>query len=303
MLIQCARRSGKPCAVFTHSKNSSAGIAASFSVRLFGLMAKSLLKLGHHRFVELELADELTFSRFLSGGNSLLASKWDRSKESFKLRPASGIALPPERAGLTLHPRHRGDSLGVESVGTTSGNVGNALFHPRCARAVLSSPRGNLKVRSSQDRFQQTLHAQAFRFQITHGGLQRVVSHRGLEDQGSISIYRPVNVEKELSVIAMPQRKHLFVGGLVAMGFDATGKYLLTVSHSGRGVFSADSWERVARDATLAYPSDGKAVGIGPIDGQLVKVVERDARRDRIEMQSPDGTHYLVGESDGIILT
>jgi hypothetical protein len=27
----------------------------------------------------------------------------------------------------------------------------------------------------------------------------------------------------------MAHPKHLFVGGLVAMGFDATGKYLLTV--------------------------------------------------------------------------
>jgi hypothetical protein len=41
--------------------------------------------------------------------------------------------------------------------------------------------------------------------------------------------------------------KHLFIGGLVAADFDSTGAYLLTVSHSGRGVFSTDSWERVAR--------------------------------------------------------
>ena len=106
-----------------------------------------------------------------------------------------------------------------------------------------------------------------------------------------------------LSVTAMAQLKHLFVGGLVAMGFDATGKYLLTVSHSGRGVFSTDTWERVARDATVAYPADGRAVGIGPIDGQLIGVVERDESRERIEIQSPDGRHRLVGESDGITLT
>src|SRR6185436_16580038 len=101
----------------------------------------------------------------------------------------------------------------------------------------------------------------------------------------------------------MAQPKHLFVGGLVAMGFDASGKYLLTVSHSGRGVFSTDTWERVARDATLAYPTGGEAVGIGPIDGQVIGVEERDERRDRIELQSPDGRFRLVGESDGITLT
>jgi hypothetical protein len=96
---------------------------------------------------------------------------------------------------------------------------------------------------------------------------------------------------------------HLLVGGLVAMGFDATGKYLLTVSHSGRGVFSVGTWERVARDPALAYPNDGKAVGIGPIGGQVIAVLERDERRERIELPSPDGRYHLIGESDGITIT
>jgi hypothetical protein len=106
-----------------------------------------------------------------------------------------------------------------------------------------------------------------------------------------------------LGVSAMTQPRHLLVGGLVAMGFDASGKYLLTVTHSGRGVFSTETWQRVSRDATLAYPADGKAVGIGPIDGQVISVEERDERRERIEMQSPDGRFHLVGELDGITIT
>src|SRR5689334_19770250 len=101
----------------------------------------------------------------------------------------------------------------------------------------------------------------------------------------------------------MASPKHLHVGGLVALGFDATGKYLLTVSHAGRGVFSTETWERIARDPALAYPTDGKAVGIGPIAGQVIGVQERDERRDRIEMQSPDGRFHLVGESDGVTVT
>jgi hypothetical protein len=101
----------------------------------------------------------------------------------------------------------------------------------------------------------------------------------------------------------MSEPKHLFVGGLVAMGFDASGKFLLTVSHSGRGLFSTDSWQRVARDTQLAYPKDGKALGIGPTEGEAITVLERDERRDRIEIQSPDGKHRLVGESDGITIT
>jgi hypothetical protein len=89
----------------------------------------------------------------------------------------------------------------------------------------------------------------------------------------------------------MENPRHLWVGGLVAMGFDTTGKYLVVVSHSGRGVFSTDTWQRVARDYTVEYPSDEKAVGIGPIEGQLIPVQKRDERRDRLELLSPDGNY------------
>jgi len=101
----------------------------------------------------------------------------------------------------------------------------------------------------------------------------------------------------------MTNPKHLFVGGLVAMGFDPSGKFLLTVTHSGRGVFATETWERVARDPALAYPETGKAVGIGPIDGQVIDVQERDERREQIVMQSPDGRFRLLGESDGITIS
>lgn len=86
------------------------------------------------------------------------------------------------------------------------------------------------------------------------------------------------------------------------MGFDATGKFLLTVTHTGRGVFTVGTWERVARDTKLAYPDAGKAVGIGPIDGQVIEVLERDERQDQITMQSPDGRFRLLGESDSITI-
>jgi hypothetical protein len=95
----------------------------------------------------------------------------------------------------------------------------------------------------------------------------------------------------------------LFIGGLVAMGFDATGKYLLTVSHSGRGLFLSGTWERVARDFALAYPENGKAIGIGPIAGQIIHVLERNENNERIEMRSADGKYLLIGESDGVTVT
>jgi hypothetical protein len=98
----------------------------------------------------------------------------------------------------------------------------------------------------------------------------------------------------------MKHPTHLLIGGLVAMGFDASGKFLLTVSHSGRAVFSVENWQRVARDASLAYPNDGVVIGIGPIDGEQVAVLTRDEKKERIEMKSPDGRFHLVGESDGV---
>jgi hypothetical protein len=97
-------------------------------------------------------------------------------------------------------------------------------------------------------------------------------------------------------------KRHLIVGGLVAVGFDQTGSYLLTVSHSGRGVFSTTTWERVARDYALAYPEAGTAVGIGPIAGKTIPVATLDSE-DGITITSPDHGYILRCESDGIEIT
>src|SRR5687767_6070205 len=76
----------------------------------------------------------------------------------------------------------------------------------------------------------------------------------------------------------------LFIGGLVAAGFDKTGDYLLTISHSGRGVFSTKSWMRIARDHELSYPNDGVGIGIGPIHGEEVPVVEMDLHSEQFKL-------------------
>src|SRR5438270_11848300 len=80
--------------------------------------------------------------------------------------------------------------------------------------------------------------------------------------------YRPLNAWLIMCITL------LHVGGLVAVGFDPTARYLLTVSHSGRGVFDTVSWNRVARDVSIAYPENGVVEGIGPIAGQRIKVRE-----------------------------
>src|SRR5262245_21419165 len=97
--------------------------------------------------------------------------------------------------------------------------------------------------------------------------------------------------------------KHLFIGGLVAAGFDSSGQYLLTVSHSGRGVFSTATWERVARDTALAYPEVGVAVGNGPLDGVSVPVREIDYATGLLRFASPDGRLSFDYEDGTLTIT
>jgi hypothetical protein len=90
------------------------------------------------------------------------------------------------------------------------------------------------------------------------------------------------------------------IGGLVAVGFDASSTYLLTVTHSGRGVFSTNTWKRVARDYSVVYPEAGTSIGIGPIDGQVVPVTEMNFEKDAMHLTSSDGRIHLDCESSVI---
>jgi hypothetical protein len=86
------------------------------------------------------------------------------------------------------------------------------------------------------------------------------------------------------------------IGGLVAAGFDKSGEYLLTISHSGRGVFSTKTWSKVARDTEHQYPVAGCAIGIGPISGQSIPVVEKNYQTDQLHLVSPNGLFNLFYE-------
>jgi len=97
--------------------------------------------------------------------------------------------------------------------------------------------------------------------------------------------------------------KYLFIGGLVAAGFDPTGRYLLTVSHSGRGVFETETWQRVARDLVLAYPQNGFTTGIGPIEGQSIRVIEMDYDSGDLHFLSPDGQTRFDYDSGSLLIT
>jgi hypothetical protein len=95
-------------------------------------------------------------------------------------------------------------------------------------------------------------------------------------------------------------KTYLHIGGLVAAGFDASGVYLLTITHSGRGVFSTSTWERVARDYELAYPEAGLGIGIGPIAGQTIPVTQMDYLKGEMRLTSADGRITLDCERSGI---
>lgn len=92
---------------------------------------------------------------------------------------------------------------------------------------------------------------------------------------------------------------YLHLGGLVAVGFDPAERFLLVVSHSGRGVFDTNTWQRVARDALLAYPNKGYVGGIGPIEGVAIAVTEL-ASEDATLVRSPTGRISLECTPSGI---
>lgn len=91
--------------------------------------------------------------------------------------------------------------------------------------------------------------------------------------------------------------KHGFrVGGLVALGFAHADRYLLVVTHSGRGVFDLDTGERVARDNAVLYPERGSIPGIGPLQGEPVAVAEYDFEHDLV-LVSESGRYRAVADS------
>ncbi len=94
--------------------------------------------------------------------------------------------------------------------------------------------------------------------------------------------------------------KHGFhVGGLVALAFARSERYLLVVTHSGRGVFDLDTGERIARDSAVLYPEHGAIVGIGPLSGELVPVASYDFEND-LTLSSESGRYRVVAYSSFI---
>jgi hypothetical protein len=70
------------------------------------------------------------------------------------------------------------------------------------------------------------------------------------------------------------QKFSFHVGGVTDVGFNESGALLQVSSHSGRGLFSLDSGELIARDndSTYTWHYETTVAGIGPLTGSQVRV-------------------------------
>jgi hypothetical protein len=110
------------------------------------------------------------------------------------------------------------------------------------------------------------------------------------------------------------QRADLHTGGLTGVGTDAASRYLLVVSHDGRGVFDLASGERVARDRGNVPDTEFRenpftVGGIGPLAGTMIpcaglwggalpQVTPDGWRTTSTELVGPDGQRYALPEPD-----
>lgn len=90
-----------------------------------------------------------------------------------------------------------------------------------------------------------------------------------------------------------PQPQYLHVGGVIAMGFDSTGNFLLVVSHSGCGVYAVNTWEKVGRNFDSVSLEHGVVAAIPPIEDDLVPVKQINFETGELFLSSPNNDFSL----------
>jgi hypothetical protein len=116
-------------------------------------------------------------------------------------------------------------------------------------------------------------------------------------------------------------QKRIIAGGVTAVGIDPSSKYLVVVSHSGRGIFRLSDGSRVARDKEIfgKWYHGAECDGFGPLHGVKVPIfgmgsetpgfVLNEMRRSNIDFKveelrgvviSLDRRWMCVGYSDEI---
>src|SRR5467141_2444972 len=115
--------------------------------------------------------------------------------------------------------------------------------------------------------------------------------------------------------------KKLIVGGATSVGIDASSRYLVVVTHSGRGLFKLSDGKRVARDAEVfgQWYFGAECQGFGPLHGTKIPIfgfghktplfILQELERSEIKFAveelrgvviSPDRKFLAVGYSDEI---
>src|SRR5256885_4598144 len=115
--------------------------------------------------------------------------------------------------------------------------------------------------------------------------------------------------------------KSLIVGGTTSVGIDPSSRYLLIVSHSGRGLFELCDGKRIARDTEVFGPwyYGAECDGFGPLSGTKIPIfgfghetplfILNELERSQIEFVleelrgvviSPDRKYLAIGYSDEI---
>jgi len=70
--------------------------------------------------------------------------------------------------------------------------------------------------------------------------------------------------------------KKLIVGGATSVGIDPSSRYLVVVSHSGRGLFKLSDGKRIARDGEVFGPwyYGAECEGFGPLHGTKIPFLD-----------------------------
>jgi hypothetical protein len=68
--------------------------------------------------------------------------------------------------------------------------------------------------------------------------------------------------------------KKFIVGGVTSVGIDPSSRYLVVVSHSGRGLFKLSDAKRIARDDQVFGPwyYGAECEGFGPLHGTKIPI-------------------------------
>jgi len=101
--------------------------------------------------------------------------------------------------------------------------------------------------------------------------------------------------------------KKLIVGGATSVGIDPSSRYLLVVSHSGRGLFKLSDGTRVARDSGVFGPwyFGAECEGFGPLNGVKIPIFGFGHKTPLVILHELDRSQieYVLEELRGVVIS